>query len=164
MSSMESYDIPAFLRKQSDDCTPSASTESTVFDGIVDSIKGVFTPKAKTPIAAVVAVVESKNWQKAYQDNVLDCLSPELIDMLEVLVNEQGWADKVVISALLLAMLNHLDKIIPRHDMRVLLVALKAENPPQSLIDYLAEGLELKSINWDWSSSCELLPIQKEFI
>ena len=59
MSDAEEYDIPAFLRKQADDYTPSVSSESTVIDTIVDSIKGAFTPKAKTPIAAVVTVVEA---------------------------------------------------------------------------------------------------------
>ena len=161
MSSVEEYDIPAFLRKQSDDHNPSVSSESPVIDNIFDSIKSVFTPKAKTPIAAVVAVIESNNWHKAYQDNVLGCLSSELIDMLEALVSEQGWGDKTVIAALLLAMLKQLDTVIPRHDMRALLVTLKAENPSQSLIDYLSEGLKLKNKNWDWDSAVELLPIFK---
>ena len=159
MSSVEEYDIPAFLRKQSDDYTPTVSSESPATDNIFDSIKSVFTPKGKTPIAAVVAVVESNDWHKAYQDNVLGCLSSDLIDMLDALVSEQGWANKTVIAALLLAMLKQLDKIIPRHDMRALLVTLKAENPPQSLIDYLSDGLKLKNKSWGGDSAIELMPL-----
>lgn len=158
MSSIEEYDIPAFLRKQADDFNPTVSSSSSVIDNIVDSIKSAFTPNTKTPIAAVVAVIESNNWHKAYQDHVLGCLSSELINVLDTLVNEQGWADKTVIAALLLAMLKQLDKVIPRHDMRALLVTLKAENPSQSLIDYISDGLKLKNKNWGWDSAIELIP------
>lgn len=159
MSGANEYDIPSFLRKQADDYSPSISSESSVIENIVDSIKGVFTPKVNTPIAAVVAVMEAKNWYKAYKNNVLGCLSNELSGVLNTLVSEQGWADKTVVAALLLAMLNQLDKVIPRHDMRALIVALKAESPPQSLIDYFDEGLKLINKTWGWDSAYELLPM-----
>ena len=159
MSGLDSYAIPAFLRKQVDDDMPSLSSSSSVLGNLIDSIKDSFSPKAKTPIAAVMSVVESNDWHKSYKDNVIECLSVELNVVLDALINEQGWADKTVIAALLLAMLKHLDKVMPRHDMRVLLVALKAENPPLSLIDYLSEGLNLNSQNWGWDSAIELMPL-----
>ena len=154
------YDIPSFLRKQIvSDASPSLSDESTFIENIVGSIKGIFSPKIKTPIAAVVSVVEAENWFKAYQDNVLGCLSGELTDVLDALTHQQGWADKTVIAALLLAMLKQLDSVIPRHDMRTLIVALKAENPPQSLIDYFTDGIKLESTIWGWDSAIELMPM-----
>lgn len=148
------YDMPCFSV-----ASPSLSYESTFIENIVGSIKGILSPKIKTPITAVVAVAEAENWFKAYQDNVLGCISSELTGVLDALIHQQGWADKTVIAALLLAMLKQLDTVIPRHDMRALIVALKAENPPQSLVDYFTDGLELESAAWSWDSAYELLPM-----
>jgi Ca-activated chloride channel family protein len=160
MSGQENYDMPCFLRKHVVHVSsPSSPYESSFIENIVDSIKGILSPKTKTPIAAVMAVVEAESWFKAYQDNVLGCLSSELTDVLDALIQKQGWADKTVIAALLLAMLKQLDTVIPRHDVRALIVALKAENPPQSLVDYFTDGLELESAAWSWDSAYELLPM-----
>jgi Ca-activated chloride channel family protein len=159
MSGVEEFDIPAFLRKHTDDYPPAESPESSMIDNIIGSIKDAFTPKVKTPIAAVVAVVESNNWYKAYQDNVYGCLSNELIEVIDTLINEHGWAEKTVVAAMLMAMLQQLDKVIPKHDMRALLLALKAESPPNTLIDCFVDGVNLKNKNWGWHSAIELLPI-----
>jgi len=153
MSGGEAYDIPAFLRKHADDYPPAIPTDHSTIDNIMHSIKDAFTPKVKTPIAAVISVVESNNWYKAYQDNVYGCLSSELIEVLKSLVNDHGWSEKDVVAALLMAMLQKLDKVIPKHDMRVLLLALKAENPAQSLIDYFIDGVNLKNKNWGWTQT-----------
>lgn len=158
MSGVAEYGIPAFLRKGSDDSPMDSVAYNSTLGNIVESVKGIFTPKAKTPIAAVVAVVESNNWYKAYQDNLYGCLSSELIELIDTLVNEHGWDERSVVAAMLMAMLQKLDKVIPRHEMRKLLIALKAENPPQSLIDYFNDGVNLKNKNWGWDSAIELLP------
>ena len=160
MSGQEDYDIPCFLRKQTvSDTSPTLSYESTFIENIVDSIKGVFTSNIKTPIAAVVAVVGAENWFKAYQDNVQGCISGELADVIDALIHKQGWGEKTVIAALLLALLKKLDTVIPRHDMRALVVALKAENAPQSLVDYFTDGIKLENTSWGWNSAIELMPM-----
>jgi len=163
MSMVEEYDMPAFLRKQVDDVDYQEATPRapSTIDNISGSIKNALTPKSNTPIAAVVAVIESNNWYQSYQDNVYNCLSSEVAQVMNILINENGWAEKTVVAALLMAMLQKLDKVIPRHDMRTLIVALKAENPPQSLVNYLSDGLNLKnkSKNWGWDSAIELLPM-----
>lgn len=158
-ASDDDYDIPLFLRKQADDYDPAATSKQSVIGYIIRSIKDTFTPQTLTPTKAVITVVEAKNWYQAYLKNVRVGLPNELLDVLNALVRNEGWPEETVAAALLLAMLNQLDKAIPRHDKRELVVALKAVNPPQSLIDYFEVGLMLSHEGWDWSSAYELLPM-----
>lgn len=160
MSCSEEYDIPAFLRKHADSDTSSSSTNIEDKTSIFDSIVNSFKPKPQTPIAAVVSVIESDDWYLAYKENVIELLSTELLDNITSLVKEQGWNEKSVISALLLAMLNHLENATTRHDKRELIFALKKENPSQSLIDYFGNGLLLMNKNWEWNNVIELVPLQ----
>ncbi len=158
LPSDDDYDIPLFLRNQADDYDP-ASSKQSVIGYILRSIKDTFIPPTLTPTKAVITVVEAQNWYQAYLKNVRVGLPNELLDVLNALVRNEGWQEETVAAALLLAMLNQLDKAIPRHDKRELVVALKAVNPPQSLIDYFEAGLMLSDEGWDWSSAYELLPM-----
>ncbi len=127
--------------------------------GFLELIKHAFFSQTMTPVKAVVTVIKATNWYHAFLRNIRNGLPKELIAVLDGLVKDEGWPDQTVAAALLIAMLNQLDNVIPRHDKRKLLVALKAESPPQLLIDYFTAGLKLIGEEWEWCSVYELLPM-----
>lgn len=149
-SDVDEYEIPAFLRNQSDSYTGSKSNENTVIDNMVDSIKGLFTPKAKTLLAAIIAVAKSNNWYAAYLVNIRTILPNELISVIDSIVIKEGLPEKTVVASLMLAILDQLGDAIARHEKRALVMALKREAPPPSLIEFFVKGLILKEKDCGW--------------
>lgn len=149
-SDVDEYEIPAFLRNQSDSCTGSESNENTVIDNMVDSIKGLFTPKAKTLSAAIAAVAKSNNWYAAYLVNIRTILPNELISVIDSIAIKEGLPEKTVVASLILAILDQLGEAIARHEKRALVMALKREAPPASLIEFFVKGLILREKDCGW--------------
>ncbi len=152
----EQYDIPAFLRKQADESyfhDLEDDISPTINLPVVTVVQDSVIPQhVNTVMSAVFAVVKAASWYKAYLENIRPKLPNELISVLDSLVIKDGLSKETVAAALILAMLSKLENIIPRHEKRVLLVALKAENPPPTLENYFEAGLILGGQVWVWNA------------
>lgn len=149
----DEYDIPAFLRKQPDSYTVYESDENTVIDNVIDSIKGVLTSEEKTLLAAIIAVAESNNWYAAYLVNIRTILPNEIISVIDSIVIKEGLSEKTIVASLILAILDQLGDTITRHEKRALVMALKREAPPPSLIKFFVEGLILGEKDCEWNAN-----------
>ena len=136
-SMVEDYDIPAFLRKE--------------IDTKDDSNKPV-----KNSIEVIRLVIADSDWFDAYQKHVIEILPDELKEMLDLLVNEQGWDIKEVAAALLIAIINKLDTQMDRYEVRPLLFKLKKINPALEMMEYFMGRLNLNASNCSWDISSTL--------
>lgn len=139
-SRTDQYDIPAFLRKQTDDFV-----EPKV--------------KVRTPIGALVAVINEKDWFKAYQTHIATILPWNLQLSMDELDIEYDWDVQILASALLIVIIKKLENQIQRHDVRALLSTLKQVNPPNEIIEYFMEGINVGSKELEWESSIDLYPM-----
>lgn len=154
-SPMASYDIPAFLRKQTDDYEDQPAL-SVIFDsnGHI-KVEESFSDSPQNFIANIYAGMPGfQNTDKL--PNTLEALEDfglptELATALRD-ISSEGWTERVIVAAFLMAMtqLKHLSAEFPREFSRLIFANWKRTGTNQLILDRVTT-LIARSIATDWA-------------
>jgi Ca-activated chloride channel family protein len=153
------FGMPMFSRKSSADMSYSRSISSGICF-CYNSLEEEFMPQLQNTEQLILLVINtSDDWLKTFNHHLMETLPDELADTLERLVKDEGWTDRVVKAALLLAMLNQIEGNISVAKKLNITATLKTECTDEFIIKFFEDSLTLNEDGWRWDSVYELMPL-----
>lgn len=157
-SRLPGYDLLKFSRKTSPDIAHFCSMSSSLYCSD-DAIAEELTPRLPNIGQLLPLVINAcDDWLNAFDFNLMGRLPDELHLILNRLIKEEGWVDKEVKAALLLAIIVSSKAVLLKHDTDAFKKILISECLDESLIMFFTEGLTNDGDDWHWGSVYELLP------